>query len=184
MVFVGNDGVYGYLPIINGVGMQSSFIETSVLAEPGVVAPGQTLFVLATLSAPGNMPDVLSLETGLPVYYDLEVGSNVTVSLVSQSGKTVATQPIYENSFLSTVLRIQGELTVPAGTAPGLYDVILRSSFDSYTLDKSIDGYYFGQVYVGASQSSPHIDISPSTLYEGQTVIGHCEDMTMRTGPA
>jgi subtilase family serine protease len=170
MVFAGNDGVYGYLPIINGVGMQSSFIETSVLAEPGVVAPGQTLFVLATLSAPGNMPDVLSLETGLPVYYDLEVGSNVTVSLVSQSGKTVATQPIYENSFLSTVLRIQGELTVPAGTAPGLYDVILRSSFDSYTLDKSIDGYYFGQVYVGASQSSPRINISPSTLYEGQTV--------------
>ncbi|MGD0638979.1 MAG: hypothetical protein ABSA72_13165, partial [Nitrososphaerales archaeon] len=169
MVFAGDDGVYGYLPIINGIGMQSTFIETSVLAEPGVIAPGQSLFVIASLSAPGNMPDVLSLETGLPVYYDLEVGSNVTVSLVSQSGKTVASQPIYENTFLSTVQAIQGALTVPAGTAPGLYDVILRASFDSYTLDKTVDGYYFGQVYVGASQSSPRIAISPSTLYEGQT---------------
>ncbi len=170
MVFSGNDGVYGYLPFINGVGMQSTFIETSVLAEPGVVAPGQSLFVLATLAAPANVPDVLSLETGLPVYYDIEVGSNVTVSLVSQSGKTVAIEPIYENSFLSTVQGIQGALTVPRGTAPGLYDVIMRSSFDSYTLGKTIDGYYFGQVYVGPSESSPSITVSSPTLFEGQVV--------------
>ena len=46
----------------------------------------------------------------------------------------------------------------------------MRSSFDSYTLGKTIDGYYFGQVYVGPSESSPHITISSPTVFEGQTV--------------
>jgi subtilase family serine protease len=171
MVFSGNDGVYGYLPIFNGVDMQASFIETSVLAEPGVVAPGQSIFTLASLEAPLNMPDVISAETGLPVSFDVELGSNVTMSLVSQTGKTVASEILYENSFLSSTQGIQGALTVPLGTAPGLYNVILSSSYDSYTLGTSVNGSYFGQVYVAPSESALSISISPSVLFEGQTAV-------------
>ena len=170
MVFSGNDGVYGYLPIFNGVDMQATFIETSVLAEPGAVAPGQSIFVFATLAPPLNLPDQISAETGLPVSLDVEVGSNVTVSLVSQSGKAVASEIMYENSFLSSTQGIQGALTVPVGTAPGLYDVILNSSYNSFTLGTSINGAYFGQVYVAPAESTLSISISPSVLFEGQTV--------------
>ncbi|MDA4113260.1 MAG: protease pro-enzyme activation domain-containing protein [Thaumarchaeota archaeon] len=170
MVFSGNDGVYGYLPIFNGVDMQASFIETSVLVEPGVVAPGQSIFTFATLAPPLNMPDKISTETGLPVSFDVQLGSNVTVSLVSQSGNTVASETIYENSFLSSSQGIQGALTVPLGTPSGLYNVILKSSYDSFTLGTSINGSYFGQVYVAPSESKLGISISPSMLFEGQTV--------------
>ena len=170
MLLTGNDGVYGYLPFTNGVSLEGSFIEPSVLAEPGVVAPGQTIFVLATLTSPANTPYLISAETGSPVFYDIEVGSNVTVSLVSQSGKTVATEPIYSNSFVATTQGISGRLTVPAGTPPGLYDVILSSSYYSFSLGTAVDGAYFGQVYVAQSASIPRISISPSVQFEGQTI--------------
>jgi subtilase family serine protease len=171
MMITGNDGVYGYLPFFNGVDLQSTFIETSVLAEPGVVAPGQSIFVLAALQAPVNMPSVISQETGFPVSVDVEDGSNVTVSLVSQSGKVFASELIFQNNFLSTETAIQGALTIPQKTPPGLYDIMLRSSYNSYTLGTSINGSYFGQVYVGPSESIPHISISPSVYYEGQNII-------------
>ena len=171
MIITGNGDVYGYLPFINGVGLQSSFIEPTVLAEPGVVAPGQSVFVIASLTAPANTPDVVSTETGLPVANDIEVGSNVTVSLVSQSGKTVASELLYENTFLSSTGAIQGALTVPLHTPPGLYDVLLHSSYDSLTLGTSVNGSYFGQIYVAPSESTPRISISPSAYYEGQTVV-------------
>ncbi|MGA2199247.1 MAG: protease pro-enzyme activation domain-containing protein [Nitrososphaerales archaeon] len=170
MIISGNDGVFGYLPIINGVGLQSMIIDTSVVAEPGVVAPGQSIFVFGSLTAPVNTPSAVSSETGYQVSYDIEVGSNVTVSLVSQSGKTIATAHIYENSFLSSVQEVQGDLTVPAGTPPGLYDVMLSSSYNSFTLGTAVDGSYFGQVYVAPSASTPGISISPSAFFEGQTV--------------
>ncbi len=170
MVFTGNDGVYCYLPIINGVGMQGSFIETSVLAEPGVVAPGQSIFVLASLLPPANIPALVSIETGLSVEYDVEVGSNVTVSLVSQSGVAVATQTLYSNTYLTTTEGIQGALTVPYDTPPGLYNVILSSSFNSFTLGGWVNGSYFGQVYVAPTDTVPRISISPSVQFQGETV--------------
>lgn len=170
MVFTGNDGVYGYLPILNGAGLQGTFIETTVLAEPGAVAPGQSIFVLASILPPANLPAVLSLETGLPVEYDVEEGSNVTVSLVSQAGVTVASQTLYSNDFLTSIEAIQGALTVPYGIAPGLYNIILHSSFDSYTLGAWVNGSYFGQVYVAPTDSVPKISITPAVQFQGESV--------------
>jgi hypothetical protein len=117
------------------------------------------------------MPSVISQETGFPVSLDVEYGSNVTVSLVSQSGKVFASELIYQNNFISTETAIQGALTIPLKTPPGLYDVMLRSSYNSYTLGTSINGSYFGQVYVGPTESVPHISLSPSVYYEGQNII-------------
>jgi subtilase family serine protease len=171
MLLSGDGDVYGYLPFINGVGLQGSLIETSVLAEPGAAGPGQSIFILASLVAPLNTPAVISQETGLPVAYDIEEGSNVTATLVSSSGKTVATSQLYLNSYLSSEEVIQGVLTVPSGLAPGLYDVILNSAYNSYDLETTIDGSYFGQVYVAPALTTTSISITPSTAFEGQTVV-------------
>ncbi len=171
MLILGIGSVYGYAPIINGVSMQSSFIETTVLAEPGVVGPGQTIFILASLQAPVNTPAVSSIETnGLPVSYNVDEGSNVTASLVSPSGAVVASSTLYLNSYLTTTQAIQGAITVPAGLQPGLYDVILNSSYNSYDLQTWVNGTFFGQVYVASSLSKMTTTITPSTVYEGQDV--------------
>ena len=58
---------------------------------------------------------------------------------------------------------------MPQGVAPGLYTIILKSTFDSYTLGASVDGSYFGQVYVSSSELLPKLTISPSLLFEGQS---------------
>ncbi|MDA4136086.1 MAG: protease pro-enzyme activation domain-containing protein [Thaumarchaeota archaeon] len=170
MLLVGDGDVYGYLPFINGVGLQGSFIETSVLVEPGAAGPGQSIFILASLAAPVNLPALVSQETGLPVSYNVEEGSNVTATLVSPSGKTVATSQLYLNSYLSSEEVIQGVLTVPSGLPPGLYDVILSSTYNSYDLKTTIDGSYFGQVYIAPALTTTSISITPSTAFEGQTV--------------
>ena len=111
-----------------------------------------------------------SEETGLPVSYNIEQGSNVTASLVSQSGTVVATTQLFLNSYLSSEQAIQGALNVPPGVQPGLYDVILGSSYNSYDLGVSVNGSYFGQVYVAPAVTTSTITITPSTVYEGQTV--------------
>jgi len=169
-VLVAQGDAYGFLPFVNGVDMQASFIETTVLTEPGAVGPGQSIFILSSLEAPVNTPSVQSAETGLPVAVNVDVGSNVTAYLVSQSGNVVASAQLYMNSFLSTIQSIQGAMTVPSGLQPGLYDVILNSTFNSNDLGVSIDGSYFGQVYVASTLVTPSITVSQMPLYEGQTV--------------
>jgi len=170
MLLSGDGAVYGYLPFTNGVSLQGSYIETSVLAEPGAVAPGQSVFILASLLAPLNTPAVESQETAEPVSYNIGQASNVTASLVSPSGAVVATSQLYLNSYLSSEQAIQGTLTVPFGLQPGLYDVILDSSYDSYDLGTTVNGSYFGQVYVAPALTTSSISITPSTAFEGQTV--------------
>lgn len=170
LLISGEGSVYGLVPIINGVMLQESFVETTVLAQPGVVAPGQSVFIIATLVAPLNTPAVTSAETDLPVTDNVEVGSNVTASLVSQSGKVETTTTLYLNSYLTSEQGIQGELTVPSGLQPGLYDVILNSSYDSIDLGTWINGSYFAQVYVAPAVSTVQTTITPSTAYQGQTV--------------
>jgi len=170
MLLTGDGDVYAYLPFVNGVGLQGSYIETTVLAEPGAVSPGQSVFVLASLIPPVNIPYVLSQETGLPVYYNIEEASNVTVSLVSQTGAVEASSQLYLNSFVTTSQDISGSLTVPSGLQPGLYNVILRSSYNSTDLGTTVNGSYFGQVYVAKAATTISTSITPSTTYEGQTV--------------
>jgi hypothetical protein len=164
-----DNGAYGYLPFINGVGLEATIVEGSVLSEPGVVAPGQSLFVVAGLQAPLNLPNVISLETGAPVSFDVELGSNVTATLVNQAGAPVATAQLYANEWLTTTLAIQGYIQIPSGLTPGLYTLMLTSQFNSFTLSASVDGSYFEQIYVAPSSSVPKISMAPGLLFEGES---------------
>jgi subtilase family serine protease len=169
MIISTNDGAYGYLPFIEGSNLENTFVETTVLAEPGVVAPGQTVYIVATVQPPLNLPYVISPDTGATVAYEVELGSNLTATMVSSSGTVVVTSHIFTNSFLTTSLAIQGYFDIPQGLKPGLYTILLNSNFDSYTLGASVDGSYFAQVYVASSASVPRTSITPSLLFEGQS---------------
>ncbi len=170
MVISGDGDVFGYLPFINGVGMQDSYIEPTVFAEPGVVAPGQAIYMIMSLLAPVNTPNVISGETDASVSYNVELGSNVTASLVSQSGKVVAHTTMYTNSFFFSEEAISGYMIVPTGIQPGLYNILFDSSYNSPDLDTWINGSYFGQMYVAPALSTLTASVTPSTVYEGQTV--------------
>ncbi len=169
MIISTNGGAYGYLPFIEGSNLENTFVETSVLAEPGVVAPGQTIYIIATVQPPLNLPYAISADTGSTVAYEVEMGSNLTATMVSSTGVVVATSHIFTNAFLTTSLGIQGYFDVPQGLKPGLYTILLNSDFNSYTLGASVDGSYFAQVYVASSASVPEISITPSPLFEGQS---------------
>lgn len=170
MTLWGAGPLYGFLPFINGVSLQNSYIEPSVLAQPGAVGPGQALYILAQLQAPLNTPAVTSSETNYPVSFNVDEGSNVTAALVSPSGKVVTSGTLFLNTYLSSLQAIQGWLTVPSGLSPGVYDVMLNSSYSSPDLGTWINGSYFGQVYVSPSLSTITTTLSASTVYEGQSV--------------
>ncbi len=168
---------YGYLPIVNGIYLQSSYIYPQVAAEPGSVAPGQSLFIQANPQAPANLAGLPSYETGLTLGDDVPVGSNVTASLVSPSGAVVSTASLALQACGEAVricqsgaTNINGYLPVPANAAPGLYTVILNATYDSYTAPDTLFGMSFSQVLVSSGASTPTISLSTSPLYEGQTV--------------
>ena len=159
-------GAYGYFPFTNGVDLQSSFVLPDVIAEPGVIAPGQSIFVEGELIPPTNLPNVTSTETGNPLSYDVMQGSNLTAWLYGPSGSLVTSETFY----LTPAGFIGGTLDVPSSAQQGLYTIILFSSFSSATIDADIDGSFFGQIYVGPSDSIPSISTSASELFEGQTM--------------
>jgi subtilase family serine protease len=166
MMLTISGGAYGYLPFMNGVDLQSSFILPSVIAEPGVVAPGQSIFVEGELEPPVNLPNVISAETGYPLSYDVAFGSNLTATLYGPSGNLVASNTFW----LTPEGFIGGTLDVPPDAKQGLYTIILSSSFDSATINAEVDGSFFAQIYVGPSYNIPSISTNTSALFEGQTV--------------
>jgi subtilase family serine protease len=155
MTLVGN-GAYCYLPFMNGVDLQQSFILPQVLVEPGSVAPGQAISIEAQLIAPLNLPFAVSAQTGLPVGVDVELGSNVTATLVGPSGIKVETVNLVANVVGLTSI-FQGSLQVPLNSQPGLYTVMLNSVYESYSLNTTINGTFFGQIWVAPSYSLPKI---------------------------
>lgn len=157
---------YGYLPFMNGVDLQPSFILPPVIAEPGVVAPGQSISVEGKLLAPLNLPNVMSYETGNSLRYDVEQGSTMAAILYGPSGNSVANKTFY----LTPEGFIGGTIDVPANSKPGLYTIILYSSFSSATISANIQGSFFAQVYVAPYFNVPAISTSPSALFEGQTM--------------
>jgi subtilase family serine protease len=159
-------GAYGYLPFMNGVDLQPSFILPGVIAEPGVVAPGQSVFVEGELIPPGNLPNVISVETGYPLSWDVTFGSNLTATLFGPSGNLVTSNTFW----LTPEGFIGGTLDVPSNAEEGLYTIILSSSFDSATINADVDGSFFAQIYVGPSFNVPSISTNASALFEGQTV--------------
>jgi subtilase family serine protease len=159
-------GAYGYLPFMNGVDLQPSFILPAVIAEPGVVAPGQSIFVEGGLVPPENLPNVTSYETGYPLSWDVMFGSSMTAALYGPSGNFVVSKTFW----LTPEGFIGGTLDVPSDAQQGLYTIILSSSFDSATIDADVDGSFFAQIYVGPSFNVPSISTNASALFEGQTV--------------
>jgi subtilase family serine protease len=171
---------YGFLPFTNGIYLQTTEIFPQVAAEPGAIAPGQSLLILASPEAPLNIAQTPSFETGLPLGTDIANGANVTAFLVSPTGRTVATADIIMQPCLQYAagctggINDNGELTVPSDATPGLYLILLTANYTAITLQDDYDvsgvnGSFFGQVMVTGPASLPLIQVTPSILYQGQT---------------
>jgi subtilase family serine protease len=170
---------YGFLPFHNGIFLQATEIFPQVAAQPGAVAPGQSLLVMAFPQAPENIANVISSETGYTLGADIATGSNVTAALVSPSGETVANASVVLQPCKQFVagcnggLVYNGELTVPPTATPGLYTILLEANYTAVTLQTDygvygINGSFYGQVMVTGQASIPYVTVSPSTLYEGE----------------
>jgi len=167
--------VAGYLPFISGISLLGTDIYPQVVAEPGTVAPGQSLTIVATVTAPENIYDVQSLATGSTLGATIGEGANVTATLVSPSGADLVNVSLPLQSC-SQALRvcgadlslINGYMTIPASAPPGLYTVLLHAGYNDETTGFDYGGSYYGQVYVAPGDSAPKITVSPSTLFEGE----------------
>jgi len=170
ITLVGN-GAYGYLPFMNGVDLQESFILPQVLVEPGSVAPGQAISLEAELISPLNLPFSMSSQTGLPIGVDVELGSNVTATLLNPQGVEVGSVHLAANVVGLTSV-FEGFLRVPKDAEPGLYTVMLDSLYNSSTLDATVNGTFFGQIYVAPSYSVPRIYTADSLISQPPESIG------------
>ncbi len=143
-------GAYGYLPLHNGAMLQGSLIVGPVEVEPGVVAPGQTVFVEGVAMPPYN-------DFSASAFY----ASNITFSVVDALGNII--------SQVTLPPLTMGKLLVPSGTPPGLHTVLISSQYNKYP-SGSITGSFFGQIYVAPALSIPRISISPAVVYQGQNM--------------
>ncbi|HEV2389955.1 MAG TPA: Ig-like domain-containing protein, partial [Nitrososphaerales archaeon] len=167
--------IVGYLPFVSGISLLSSNVYPEVVAEPGSVAPGQSLTIVASVTAPENIYLTQSLATGTTLGASMAEGANVTATLVSPSGKSVATVSLTDQACTQALrvcgaglTLINGYMTIPSSASPGLYTVLLTARYDDETTGFNYTGNYFGQVYVSAGLSVPKISVGPSTLFEGE----------------
>ena len=167
--------VAGYLPFVSGIGLLGSDVYPEVVAEPGSVAPGQSLTIVATVTAPENIYLTQSLSSGSTLGATMAEGANVTATLVSPSGVSVETVSLTEQTCAQALrvcgaglTLINGYLTIPADASPGLYTVTLSAAYNDETTGFDYAGSYFGQVYVSPGLSVPKISVGPSTLFEGE----------------
>jgi len=175
MALVMQAPVYGYLPIINGIDLQGSTIYPQLVVAPGVIAPGQSLIVVANMIAPENVYNEISSATGDTLGGSISYGANVTASLVGPSGTVVSTVPLLERTCAqalrvcaNSALLIYGYLYVPKTAQPGLYTVMFNAAYNDETSGTLYTGSFYGQVYVASGASVPKITVSPSMLFEGQ----------------
>ncbi|WP_338602069.1 protease pro-enzyme activation domain-containing protein [Sulfolobus tengchongensis] len=148
---------YGFDAFTNGIYMQSLFILPQVLAEPGSVAPGQYIIITGNIIPPVNLP--------VSTFQNVLYGSNITAELVSESGMIVSKTniPLNESGVY------YGYLYVPKNVTSGLYDVLLFANYYSNSLNTTIQGFYYGQIYV--SNQLNVIIKSIKYAFEGQNVI-------------
>ncbi len=175
MALVTQGPVVGYLPFMSGISLLGTAIYPQVVAEPGSIAPGQTLTIVATVTAPENVYLTQSLSTGLTLGATIAEGANVTATLVSPSGLKVATASLPQRTCEQAIkvcgaglTLINGYLSVPANATAGLYTVLLSAGYNDETTGYDYTGSYFGQVYVAGGAAVPKISVSPSTLFEGE----------------
>jgi subtilase family serine protease len=170
-------GVFGYDPIMSGIDLQTTRIYPQVVSEPGVVAPGQSLFIVADPVAPLNIGRLPSLETGNSLFADIATSSNISVKLINPDGKLISQTNLRTSSCMEATsvcangaIRLNGYLQVPKTAEPGLYTIILDASFNSSTLGTTVYGSYYGQVYVSSSQLRTDVALYPNQLFQGQNV--------------
>ena len=191
-------GTYGYAPTVYGIYLQTSYIYPEVAAEPGSVAPGQSLTIITTPIAPVNVYFELPDEgpSGYYFAYDVAYGSNVTATLVNPSGRAVSTATLAYRACAQALRvcnggasMINGQLQVPADSAPGLYTIKLDASYGSLTPGGNLTGSFYGQVWVSGPMSHPSISIEPGSEHVspdytvGQTSKGQ-EGMLFQGEPA
>ena len=76
-------GTYGFLPFTNGIYLQTAVVLPEVAVEPGAIAPGQSLTLSVLPSAPLNVANVASYDTGETIGSDVASGSNVNAFLIN-----------------------------------------------------------------------------------------------------
>jgi len=167
--------VAGYLPFVSGISLLGSDVYPEVVAEPGSVAPGQSLTIVATVTAPENIYLTQSLATGTTLGASMAEGANVTATLVGPSGTSVENVSLTDQTCAQALrvcgaglTLINGYLTIPATASPGLYTVVLKAGYNDETTGFNYTGSYFGEVYVSPGLSVPKISVGPSTLFEGE----------------
>lgn len=172
---VAQGAVVGYLPFVNGISLLGTNIYPQMVAEPGSVAPGQSLTVVAEITAPENIYFTQSLASGTNLGTTIAEGANVTAALVSPSGSVLENVSLPERTCAQALRVCGGGLTlingyvpIPANSTAGLYTVLLTASYNDETTGFIYSGTYYGQVYVAPSASLPKITVAPSTLFEGE----------------
>ena len=159
-------GAFGYLPIMNGVDLQTMFILPETVIEPGAVSPGSYIIIQGTPLPPFSLLSYISSATGYSMFENVMYGSNITAQLVSPSGKVVSTANIPFNGMY-----YNGYLKVPSNAQSGLYYVVLNSFYESYTLGMNITGSYYGQILVSPSSSVPKITVTGEKFVGGKLNI-------------
>ncbi len=183
-------GTFGYLPFVSGVYLQTAYIYPEVAAEPGSVAAGQKLTVIADPIAPLNLYYTTSQETGSLFGTDLEFGSNVTAYLVDSHGSALSTGHLAYQACTEALRvcgngakNLNGYLQIPSGLSAGLYTILLTANYSSVTVGKNVNGSFFSQVWVSAGALTPKVTVLPgpvsaknaepassqSSLFQGQT---------------
>jgi len=159
-------GAFGYMPVMNGVDLQTMFVLPETVIEPGAVSPGSYIIVQGTPLPPFELMSVTSYATGYSLFENVMDGSNITAELVSPSGKVVSTAKVPFNGMY-----YNGYLKVPSNAQPGLYEVVLNSIYESLTLGMNITGSYYGQILVSPSSSVPKIALTGEKFVGGNLNI-------------
>jgi len=175
---------FGLVPVFFGDCLQDFRVFPEVLSMPGVVAPGQYIFVRGLVLPPIETLLYQSQSLpGLSLFYAIAVGSNVTAELVSLSGKVVSSAQI---TFNPNVGYFTGLLQVPEDVSPGYYWVVLEANYSSYTLasygisPSYVEGIGVGMVYVGAPLNV-NVWVSPESPAQGQSITIYA-NITYRNG--
>ena len=166
VLFIRIDGSYGFLPFVNGVMLQSLYLIPMVVAQPGSAAPGQGVVIFGYIIPPTNLVKT-SQWSGVPVMYSVFFGSNITAYLIAPNGTVISSTYVNYNPMLNMYF---GILRIPDGVEGGLYTIALNSTYYSYTLNTTISGSFFSQIYVAPFSLRVKAWVEPSYPSQGQLV--------------
>ncbi|MFP3265663.1 MAG: protease pro-enzyme activation domain-containing protein, partial [Acidilobus sp.] len=158
---------YGLTPIYVGYLMQLFILAPQVLSMPGAVPEGGFIAVEGVPVPPIETTAMVSSQTGFDLFDTMLYGSNVTVSLVSPAGGSVASSQVP----LTASGLYYGLLQVPRQVRPGLYWVLLNASYNSTTLGGLVKGYGVDMIYVGQPLSAQVAALPPIVEEGGRVTV-------------